>query len=54
MKIYHYKCYSNYELNRTTISIQKQTHDQLSAIGHKNENFDQIVRRLLEKWSLDH
>lgn len=31
-----------------TVKINKETHGRLSAYGHKNETFDQILNRLLD------
>jgi hypothetical protein len=33
---------------RTTISLFEDTYRRLCSIGHKQETFDQIVRRLIE------
>jgi predicted CopG family antitoxin len=35
-------------LERTTISVSKQTHKQLCEIGKKGETFDTIIRRLID------
>ena len=30
------------------IKLRDETYDELTAIGHKNETYDDIVKRLLE------
>lgn len=32
-----------------TLKIKEITHKKLSSYGHKNETFDQIINRLLDK-----
>ena len=32
------------------IKLRDETYDELTAIGHKNETYDDIVRRLLDSY----
>ena len=36
----------------TTITISKETRDQLATIGTKDSTFDDIIKNLLKEWNL--
>ena len=36
-------------MNRTCISLQKETRDRLANLGKKDQTFDQIISFLIEK-----
>jgi len=36
-------------VTKTTISIDEETRDRLAALGGKDDTFDVIVRRLLDR-----
>jgi len=35
----------------TTITIQKETRNQLASIGSKDSTFDDIIQELIKKWN---
>ncbi len=36
--------------NMTTISIKRETRDQIASLAHKDESFEMVIRKLLEKY----
>ena len=36
-------------MQRTTISISRNLRDRLVKLGHKNDSYESIIKRLLEK-----
>lgn len=38
-------------MHRTTIAISTGLRDRLVSLGHKNESYDSIIKRLLKKES---
>ena len=39
------------DMKFTTIAISKATRDALSAIGSKDQSFEEILQELLSKWN---
>lgn len=35
---------------KTSISITKETRDELASLGTKDSNFEDIIKDLLKKW----
>ena len=38
-------------MTMTSISIKKETRNQLASLGTKDSTFDEIIRTLLAQWS---
>ncbi len=38
-------------MTMTSISIKKETRNQLASLGDKDSTFDEIIRVLLEQWT---
>jgi len=49
MNLMQYKIYYDNNMNRTSISLQKETRDKLATLGKKDQTFDQIISDLIEK-----
>jgi len=49
MNLIRYKLYYYNNMNRTSISLQKETRDKLANIGRKDQTFDQIISNLIKK-----
>jgi len=37
----------------TTITIKKETHQDLQSLGKKGQTYDQIIRELISKWDYE-
>ena len=35
---------------KTNIQVTREVRDKLASIGRKDDTYDDIIRRLLEKW----
>ena len=38
-------------MTMTSISIKKETRNQLALLGTKDSTFDEIIRKLLTRWT---
>ena len=38
-------------MKKTSISITKETRDELASLGTKDSNFEDIIKKLLRKWN---
>ena len=38
-------------MNKTSISISQDTRNLLAEIGTKDSTFDEIIKKLIEKWN---
>lgn len=37
-------------MNKTSISINRETRNKIARLGKKGQTFDEIIRELLAKW----
>ena len=37
--------------NKTSVAIQKETRNQLAAVGSKDSTFDEIIQKLIKSWN---